>query len=45
MAYLDQGGRLDVAAEIDGHASMQTTRVYDRRRDRVRREEIERIRI
>jgi integrase len=43
--YLENGGTLETAAEIAGHASTRTTRLYDRTRDEVTLDEIERIRI
>lgn len=44
-AYLQNGGTLENAQEIAAHASPQTTRLYDRRREEIRLEEIERIRL
>lgn len=41
--YLNQGGSLEKAQDIAGHASARTTRLYDRREDSALREEIERI--
>ena len=41
--YLNQGGQLEKAQDIAGHASAKTTRLYDRREDSAMREEIERI--
>lgn len=43
--YLANGGTLEVAARIAGHASTRTTQLYDRRSEEVSRGEIERIRI
>ncbi|WP_022836935.1 tyrosine-type recombinase/integrase [Salisaeta longa] len=43
--YLENGGDLEMAQHIAGHASPETTRLYDRRRQQASREEIERIRI
>jgi len=43
--YLKGGGRLEVAQKMAGHASAQTTELYDRRHDAVSHEEVERIRI
>jgi len=44
-SYLTNGGTLERAAAIAGHASTRTTQLYDRRRDLVEPDEIERIRI
>lgn len=43
--YLANGGSLEVAAQIAGHASATTTKLYDRRNEEISRGEIERIRI
>ena len=43
--YLENGGQLDTAQHIAGHASATTTKLYDRRSQNVQQEEIERIRI
>jgi integrase/recombinase XerD len=43
--YLENGGDLETAQHIAGHASANTTRIYDRRHDHVDQEEIERVRI
>jgi site-specific recombinase XerD len=43
--YLANGGSLEVAAQIAGHASTTTTKLYDRRNEEISRGEIERIRI
>ena len=43
--YLDNGGDLETAQHIAGHASADTTRIYDRRDQKVAQEEIERVRI
>ena len=43
--YLENGGDLEVAQHIAGHASANTTRIYDHRDQKVAQEEIERIRI
>jgi integrase len=43
--YLENGGDLETAQHIAGHASANTTRIYDRRDDHVDQEEIERVRI
>ena len=44
-AFLEGGGTLEAAAELAGHASTQTTQLYDRRRELVHADDIERIRI
>ena len=41
--YLRNGGTIDTAARIAGHASIGTTTLYDRRRRGVELDEIERI--
>jgi len=41
--YLQGGGRLEVAQKMAGHASAQTTELYDRRYDEVSHDEVERI--
>jgi site-specific recombinase XerD len=43
--YLENGGKLETAQHIAGHASATTTKLYDRRNQNVQQEEIERIRI
>jgi integrase len=42
-AYLKNGGTLEKAAAMANHASTRTTRLYDRRRDEVSLDEVERI--
>ena len=42
-AYLEAGGTLEKAAEIPAHASIDTTRLYDRRSRKIAIGEIERI--
>ena len=42
-AYLRNGGTLKKAAAMANHASMRTTQLYDRRRDEVSLDEVERI--
>ena len=42
-AYLSNGGTLERAQQIAGHASPKTTKLYDRTADTVSVEEIERI--
>lgn len=44
-AYLKSGGTLENAAAMANHASMRTTEFYDRRRDDMRLDAVERIRI
>jgi len=43
-AYLSNGGAIERAAIIAGHASVKTTQIYDRRSDDVTLDEIEKIR-
>ncbi|MFB6232464.1 MAG: tyrosine-type recombinase/integrase [Salinibacter sp.] len=43
--YLENDGDLETAQHIAGHASANTTRIYDHRDQRVEQEEIERVRI
>ena len=42
-AYLKNGDTLEKAAAMANHASARTTRLYDRRRDEVSLDEVERI--
>jgi site-specific recombinase XerD len=42
-AYLRNGGTLEKAAAMANHASTRTTQLYDRRRDEVSLDEVERI--
>lgn len=44
-AYLKNGGTLEKAAAMANHASTRTTQLYDRRRDEMSLDEIERIRL
>ena len=44
-AYLKNGGTLQKAAAMANHASTRTTQLYDRRRDEVSLDEVERIMI
>lgn len=44
-AYLKNDGQLDKAAQMAAHASTRTTQLYDRRRDEVSLDEVERIRL
>ena len=43
--YLRNGGALEVAARIAGHESTRTTQLYNRLRDEISLDEIERIHI
>jgi len=43
--YLENDGDLETAQHIAGHASANTTRIYDHREQKVAQEEIERVRI
>lgn len=42
-AYLKNGGTLEKAAAMANHASARTTQFYDRRRDELSVDEVERI--
>lgn len=44
-AYLKNGGTLESAAAMANHASTRTTQLYDRRRDEINFDEVERVRI
>ena len=44
-AYLKNGGTLENAAVMANHASTRTTQLYDRRRDDITLDEVERIRV
>ena len=44
-AYLRNGGTLEKAAQMANHASTRTTQLYDRRRDDVSLDEVEKIRV
>ena len=44
-AYLRNGGTLEKAAQMANHASTRTTQLYDRRRDEMSLDEVERIRV
>ena len=44
-AYLKNGGTLEKAAAMANHASMRTTQLYDRRRDEMSLDEVERVAI
>jgi integrase len=45
IAYLKNGGTLEIAAAMANHASTRTTQLYDRRSDDVSLDEVERIRL
>src|SRR4030095_7664653 len=42
-AYLQNGGRLEVAQQMANHESARTTGLYDRRGDEISLDEVERI--
>ena len=42
--FLENGGTLEVAQRIAGHADSRTTKLYDRRGQKVLLEDMERIR-
>ena len=42
-AYLKNGGTLERAAQMANHASTRTTQLYDRRRDEMSLDEVERV--
>ena len=44
-AYLKNSGTLENAAAMANHASTRTTQLYDRRRDEISLDEVERIRV
>ena len=44
-AYLKNGGTLENAAAMANHANTRTTQLYDRRRDDISLDEVERIRV
>ena len=44
-AYLKNGGTLENAADMASHARTRTTQLYDRRRDEISLDEVERIRV
>ena len=43
--FLENGGAMDLAQDIAGHADPRTTRLYDRRAERIRQNDIELIRV
>lgn len=42
-AYFKNGGTLDKAASMANHASTRTTQLYDRRRDDMSLDEVEKV--
>ena len=42
-AYLKNGGTLEKAAMMANHASTRTTQLYDRRKDEISLDEVERV--
>ena len=44
-AYLKNGGTLENAAAMANHASTRTTQLYDRRREEISLDEVERIQV
>ena len=44
-AYPKNGGTLEKAAQMANHASTRTTQLYDRRREELSLDEVERIRV
>jgi integrase len=44
-AYLSNGGTLEHAQEMAGHESPRTTKLYDRTKERLTQDEVERIRL
>jgi site-specific recombinase XerD len=44
-AYLNNGGALEHAQEMAGHESPRTTKLYDRTKERLTQDEVERIRL
>jgi integrase len=44
-AYLANGGALEHAQEMAAHESPRTTRLYDRTKERLMQDEVERIRL
>jgi len=43
--FLEGGGAMDMAQDIAGHADPRTTRLYDRRGERIKQNDIELIRL
>jgi integrase/recombinase XerD len=44
-AYLSNGGALEHAQEMAAHESPRTTKLYDRTKERLTQDEVERIRL
>ena len=44
-AHLSNGGRLEHAQSMAGHESPRTTKLYDRTKDRLTQDEVDRIRL
>jgi integrase len=44
-AYLSSGGALEYAQEMAAHESPRTTKLYDRMKERLTQDEVERIRL
>jgi integrase len=44
-AYLANGGALEHAREMAAHESPRTTKLYDRTKERLTQDEVERIRL
>jgi integrase/recombinase XerC len=44
-AYLANGGTLEYAQEMAAHESPRTTKLYDRTKERLTQDEVERIRL
>jgi integrase/recombinase XerD len=42
-AYLQNGGTLEHAQQITAHRSPRTTKLYDRTKDEISQDEVERI--
>lgn len=45
MAYMKNGGKLEIAQQIAAHDSPRTTKLYDRRENELTLDEVERIAI
>ena len=43
--FLENGGMLEHAQDMAAHASPRTTRLYDRRKERITQAQVERIRL
>jgi site-specific recombinase XerD len=43
--YMNAGGSLDIAQLIAGHSQLSTTKIYDRSKDRITIEEVERVKL